>query len=60
MVIYFCYGIQHSTEAALARSSPETEMNGFKRDHDSDAMAAEKEAFLFTRIEARDDDEGDL
>lgn len=59
-VIYFCYGIHHSAEAATARSSPDTEMNGFKRDHDSEVMSPEKEAFLHNGIEAREDDDGDL
>lgn len=58
LVIYFCYGIHHSAEAATARSSPDTEMNSFKRDRDSVAMSPEKEAFLFNDgIEPRDDDD---
>ncbi|XP_070773020.1 high affinity cationic amino acid transporter 1 [Enoplosus armatus] len=55
LVIYFGYGIHHSAEAALARSSPDTEMNGFKRD--SEAMSPEKEAFLHY---GREEDDGDL
>ncbi|XP_071380184.1 high affinity cationic amino acid transporter 1 [Centroberyx affinis] len=59
LVIYFCYGIHHSTEAALARSSPDTEMNGFKpsHNHDGEAMSPEKEAFLHNGLEAREDDD---
>lgn len=57
-VIYFGYGIHHSAEAAMARSSPETEMTGFKRDQESEPP--EKEAFLHYVIEAREDDDGDL
>ncbi|XP_042354506.1 high affinity cationic amino acid transporter 1 isoform X1 [Plectropomus leopardus] len=59
-VIYFCYGIHHSAEAALARSSPDTEMDSFKGDHNSEAMSPEKEAFLHNDIDARDEDDGDL
>ncbi|KAM7398061.1 hypothetical protein PAMA_006095 [Pampus argenteus] len=59
-VIYFGYGIHHSAEATLARSSPDTEMNSFKRDHDSEAMSLEKEAFLHNDIEAREEDDRDL
>lgn len=59
-VIYFCYGIHHSAEAALARSSPETEMNGFKCENDSEARSPEKEAFLHNGIDAREEDDGEL
>lgn len=59
-VIYFGYGIHHSAEAAIARSSPETEMTGFKRNQESEPMSPEKEAFLHYVIEAREDDDGDL
>ncbi|KAM6911768.1 high affinity cationic amino acid transporter 1 [Lycodopsis pacificus] len=52
-VIYFCYGIHHSTEAALARSSPETEMS--ERNHNSEA-SPEKEAFLHNDAKEDDDD----
>ncbi|XP_028276523.1 high affinity cationic amino acid transporter 1 isoform X2 [Parambassis ranga] len=54
LVIYFCYGIHHSTEGSLARSSPETELNGYKAS--SEAMSPEKEAFLPDDIDARDED----
>ncbi|XP_044077804.1 high affinity cationic amino acid transporter 1 isoform X2 [Siniperca chuatsi] len=60
LVIYFCYGIHHSAEAAMARSTPDTEMNGFKHDHNSAAMSPEKEAFLHYGIHAREEDDGDL
>ncbi|XP_069002459.1 high affinity cationic amino acid transporter 1 [Embiotoca jacksoni] len=60
LAIYFCYGIHHSAEGALARSSPDTEMNGFKRDRDSEAMSLEKEAFLHNGIDAMEEDDGDL
>ncbi|XP_059208252.1 high affinity cationic amino acid transporter 1 [Centropristis striata] len=59
-VIYFCYGIHHSNEANLAHSSPETEMNGFKCDQDSEDMSPEKEAFLHNGIDVQDEDDGDL
>ncbi|XP_053186976.1 high affinity cationic amino acid transporter 1 [Scomber japonicus] len=59
-LIYFCYGIHHSAEATAAHSVPDTEMNGFKRDHDSEAMSPEKEAFLHNSIEVREDEDGDL
>uniref|UniRef100_G3QBH9 Solute carrier family 7 member 1a n=1 Tax=Gasterosteus aculeatus aculeatus TaxID=481459 RepID=G3QBH9_GASAC len=42
-VIYFCYGIHHSAEGALARSSPETEMSKCSRNSEA---SPEKEAFL--------------
>ncbi|KAK9536601.1 hypothetical protein VZT92_006370 [Zoarces viviparus] len=53
-VIYFCYGIHHSTEAALARSSPETEMS--ERNRTSEA-SPEKEAFLLNDVDAKEDDD---
>lgn len=59
-VIYFCYGIHHSNEAAVARSSPDMEMNGFKIDRDSDDMSPEKEAFLHNGIDDGEEDDGDL
>ncbi|KAF1378550.1 hypothetical protein PFLUV_G00191720 [Perca fluviatilis] len=58
-VIYFGYGIHHSIEGARHRS-PDTEMNGFKCDHDSGAMSIEKEAFLRNGINAREEDDEDL
>ncbi|XP_037126583.1 high affinity cationic amino acid transporter 1 [Syngnathus acus] len=57
-LIYFCYGIYHSAEAAGARSSPGTELIGFQRD--SVSTTPEKEAFLNNGIDVREDDDGDL
>ncbi|XP_071317517.1 high affinity cationic amino acid transporter 1 isoform X2 [Trachinotus anak] len=59
-VIYFCYGIHHSAEATTARSSPDTEMIGFKHNHESEASPREKEAFLHNGINAMEEDDGDL
>ncbi|XP_037835010.1 high affinity cationic amino acid transporter 1 isoform X2 [Kryptolebias marmoratus] len=56
--IYFCYGIHHSTEAVLAHSSIETEMNGFKLDRELESMSTEKEAFLNNGMD--EDHNGDL
>uniref|UniRef100_A0A3Q1JAJ1 Cationic amino acid transporter C-terminal domain-containing protein n=1 Tax=Anabas testudineus TaxID=64144 RepID=A0A3Q1JAJ1_ANATE len=60
LLIYFCYGIHHSTEAALVRASRDTEMSGFKRDHELEPMSPEKEAFLHDGINAREEDDRDL
>lgn len=57
MVIYFCYGIHHSNEALLNRSTPDAEMDIFKPDHELEAMSPEKEAFLHNGTETLDDDE---
>lgn len=59
-MIYFCYGIHHSTEAAAARASPDTEMNGFERSQELEAISPEKEAFLNAGADPREDDDGDL
>ncbi|XP_022065055.2 high affinity cationic amino acid transporter 1 isoform X1 [Acanthochromis polyacanthus] len=59
-VIYFCYGIHHSTEAAVARSSPDMEMNGFKPDQELEPMSPVKEAFLHNGVASREEDDGDL
>lgn len=59
-VIYFSYGIHHSTEGSMARSSPDTEMTGFKQDHESEANSPEKEAFLNYAIDGQEEDDGDL
>ncbi|XP_036976402.1 high affinity cationic amino acid transporter 1 isoform X2 [Acanthopagrus latus] len=59
-VIYFGYGFHHSNEAAVARSPLGTEMNGFKRVQESEAMSPEKEAFLHYTNNAREEDDGDL
>lgn len=60
LVIYFGYGIHNSSEAATARSSPDTEMISCKHDHESPSASPEKEAFLHYGIDAREDDDGDL
>ncbi|XP_075343687.1 high affinity cationic amino acid transporter 1 isoform X2 [Odontesthes bonariensis] len=60
LVIYFCYGIHHSAEAATARSSVETEMNGFKLDRKLEAMSTEKEAFLRNGVDASEEHDEDL
>lgn len=61
-VIYFCYGIHHSAEAALARSSPKREMIRFMPSHsqEDEAMSPEKEAFLHKDKEATEEDDGDF
>ncbi|XP_035522983.1 high affinity cationic amino acid transporter 1 isoform X2 [Morone saxatilis] len=55
LVIYFGYGIHHSTEATTARSSPDTEMKAATA-----AMSPEKEAFLHYGMDVREEDDGDL
>ena len=60
LVIYFCYGIHHSAEAATDRSSVETEMNGFKLDRELEAMSTEKEAFLRNGVNASEENDEDL
>uniref|UniRef100_A0A665XCF2 High affinity cationic amino acid transporter 1-like n=1 Tax=Echeneis naucrates TaxID=173247 RepID=A0A665XCF2_ECHNA len=60
LLIYFIYGIHHSTEAAMSRSSPETEMIGYKHNHQSESMMAEKEAFLHSETNSQEEDDGDL
>ncbi|MEQ2282939.1 High affinity cationic amino acid transporter 1 [Ameca splendens] len=60
LVIYFCYGIRHSSEAASAHLSLATEMNGFKFDHELVAMSIEKEAFLGDGIDVREENHRDL
>lgn len=60
LVIYFCYGIHHSTEAALRHASMDTEMDGFKRGHELEPISPEKEAFLHNGINAREEDDRDL
>ncbi|XP_045573437.1 high affinity cationic amino acid transporter 1 [Salmo salar] len=63
-VIYFGYGIHHSAEAALARSSLESdvELNGYiaSHSHNMEPMSPEKEAFLHNGLESRGEEEGDL
>lgn len=57
MVIYFCYGIHHSAEAAINRSSPDAEMHRLKPDRELDTLAREKEAFLHNSTDALEEDE---
>ncbi|KAF7206539.1 high affinity cationic amino acid transporter 1 isoform X1 [Nothobranchius furzeri] len=57
LVIYFGYGIHHSSEAAMAHSSIDTEMNGFKLDRELDSMPTEKEAFLHDGIDVREEND---
>lgn len=61
-VIYFGYGIQHSTEAALARSSTEVDLNGYKSacTLNGEPVAPEKEAFFCNGHDAAEEEEGDL
>ncbi|KAJ8348630.1 hypothetical protein SKAU_G00272190 [Synaphobranchus kaupii] len=61
-VIYFSYGIQHSTEGALARSSTEAELNGYKPACavNGDPVAPEKEAFFCNGHDATEEEDGDL
>ncbi|KAF6719957.1 High affinity cationic amino acid transporter 1 [Oryzias melastigma] len=60
LVIYFSYGIWHSTEASATHSPLATEMNGFKLDHELENMSTEKELFLHNGIDVREDNGGDL
>uniref|UniRef100_A0A3Q2PSM2 Solute carrier family 7 member 1a n=1 Tax=Fundulus heteroclitus TaxID=8078 RepID=A0A3Q2PSM2_FUNHE len=60
LVIYFCYGIHHSSEASSSHSALVTEMNGFGLDHELEAMSSEKEAFLNDGIDVREENNGDL
>ncbi|XP_030010887.1 high affinity cationic amino acid transporter 1 isoform X2 [Sphaeramia orbicularis] len=57
MVIYFCYGIHHSNEGLMNRSTPDAEMEIFKPDHELESMSTEKEAFLHSGTELLEDDE---
>lgn len=57
MVIYFCYGLHHSAEAAINRSSPDAEMHSLKPDRELDTMAQEKEAFLHSSTDALEEEE---
>uniref|UniRef100_A0AAZ3S2H7 Cationic amino acid transporter C-terminal domain-containing protein n=1 Tax=Oncorhynchus tshawytscha TaxID=74940 RepID=A0AAZ3S2H7_ONCTS len=63
-VIYFGYGIHHSAEAALDRSSPgsDVELNGYiaSHSHNMEPMSPEKEAFLHNGLEARGEEDRDL
>ncbi|XP_077098850.1 high affinity cationic amino acid transporter 1 isoform X3 [Siphateles boraxobius] len=62
LVIYFGYGIWHSTEAALAHSSMDEELSVYKPacGLNRDSMTPEKEAFLCNGHGSRVDDDGDL
>ncbi|XP_064880092.1 high affinity cationic amino acid transporter 1-like [Oncorhynchus nerka] len=63
-VIYFGYGIHHSAEAALDRSSPgsDVELNGYiaSHSHNMEPMSPEKEVFLHNGLEARGEEDRDL
>ncbi|KAM9499451.1 high affinity cationic amino acid transporter 1-like isoform 1-T2 [Salvelinus alpinus] len=63
-VIYFGYGIHHSAEAALASSSPESdvELNDYisSHSHNMEPVSPEKEAFLHNGLESRGEEDGDL
>ncbi|XP_026129458.1 high affinity cationic amino acid transporter 1-like [Carassius auratus] len=60
LVIYFGYGIWHSTEASLAHSSLDEELSVYKpsRSLNRDSVTPEKEAFLCNG--SRGDVDGDL
>lgn len=58
LVIYFGYGIWHSTEAALVHSSMDEELSVYKPARDS--VTPEKEAFLCNGHGSRVDEDGDL
>ncbi|XP_072514276.1 high affinity cationic amino acid transporter 1 isoform X1 [Salminus brasiliensis] len=62
LVIYFGYGIWHSSEGTLVRSSPDEELDPCKLTsaHNGDAMSPEKEAFLCNGLENGVDEEGEL
>ncbi|XP_052432550.1 high affinity cationic amino acid transporter 1 [Carassius gibelio] len=57
-VIYFGYGIWHSTEAALASNDTE-EINTFKRTMTDEPATPEKEAFLSNGINVRAEESSD-
>ncbi|XP_059389413.1 high affinity cationic amino acid transporter 1b isoform X2 [Carassius carassius] len=57
-VIYFCYGIWHSTEAALASNDTEG-VNTFKPTETNEAATPEKEAFLSNGLSARAEESSD-
>uniref|UniRef100_A0A672QZ71 Solute carrier family 7 member 1 n=1 Tax=Sinocyclocheilus grahami TaxID=75366 RepID=A0A672QZ71_SINGR len=60
LIIYFGYGIWHSTEATLAHSSMDEELSVYKpaRGLNRDSVTPEKEAFLCNG--SRGDEDGDL
>lgn len=60
-MIYFGYGIGHSSEGALTRSSPDKEPDLCKSTSTQrDSMSPEKEAFLYTKQEDGDDEDCEL
>ncbi|XP_027005918.1 high affinity cationic amino acid transporter 1 [Tachysurus fulvidraco] len=60
-IIYFSYGIWHSSEGALTHSIPDEGPDVCKSTSTPrDSMSPEKEAFLYTRQEDGDDEDGDL
>ncbi|XDV54172.1 hypothetical protein PO909_022526 [Leuciscus waleckii] len=62
LVIYFGYGIWHSTEAALAHSSMDEELSVYKPacGLNRDSVTPEKEAFLCNGHGSQVDEDGDL
>ncbi|TRY83171.1 hypothetical protein DNTS_020672 [Danionella cerebrum] len=62
LVIYFSYGMWHSTEAALAHSSMGEELSVYKPVcvMNRDSETPEKEAFLSNGDHSRVDEEGDI
>lgn len=62
LIIYFGYGIWHSTEAALAHSSMEEELDVYKPacSLNRDSVTPEKEAFLCNGHDSRLDEDGSL
>lgn len=62
LVIYFGYGIWHSTEAALAHSSMDEELSVYKPacSLNRDSVTPEKEAFLCNGHGSQVDDDGDI
>lgn len=60
-IIYFGYGIRHSSEVAPTQSSPDKEPDVCKSTSTNpDAMSPEKEAFLYTSQEDGDDEDCEL
>ncbi|KAK3522182.1 hypothetical protein QTP70_027000 [Hemibagrus guttatus] len=60
-IIYFSYGIWHSSEGALTHSIPDEGPDVCKSTGTHlDAMSPEKEAFLYNRREDGDDEDGEL
>ncbi|XP_048034712.1 high affinity cationic amino acid transporter 1 isoform X1 [Megalobrama amblycephala] len=62
LIIYFGYGIWHSTEAALAHSSMDEELSVYKPacGLNRDSVTPEKEAFLCNGHGSQADEDGDL